>query len=181
MRPAYDACYFLHYTRLASHSGGVLSTRDTFNVSDQCLSSSTMAKRYGDLAYGLNVTVKKRRGVLVRTVNVPDSDDDDSPPGTKTEYARTLKTRVTTSGKAGSTTTSALQVFKAEDPPRDSPELIIDGYDEVMVDNIQRSMTETVRAKIRRKKQNDSVSPFQYRLIHSHRHHTRLRCKCGWT
>jgi hypothetical protein len=127
-----------------------------------------MTKRYGDSAHGLSVKVKKRRGVLVRTVNIPDSDDEGegSPSNVNAEYARTVKTRVTTSGKAGSVIMNTLQVFEVEDTPRDSPELIVNSYEEVMVDNT-RSTAETVKAKKQRKKANDSVSPFHYRLIHS--------------
>ena len=111
-----------------------------------------MSKRHGDTIHGTSVKVKKRKGIRVRTVTIPDSDD--PPPNVTTEYARLLKTRVTTSGKADSTTMKSLPLFEVNDIARnDSLESTLDSYDEPVVENTVPSMP----TKKRRKKANDSV------------------------
>jgi len=116
------------------------------------LLSSSMAKRHSDSIHGVNVSVKKRKGIRVRTVTILDSDD--PPPNVTTEYARLLKTRVTTSGKADSVTMNSLQLFEAKDITHDdSLESFLDSNEEAVVENVVPS----VPAKKRRKKMNDSV------------------------
>ena len=111
-----------------------------------------MTKRYADSTHGVKVKVKKRKGVKVRTVNVLDSDAED-PPDVDAEYARLLKTRVATSGKADSVTMNSLQLFEVKYIPHNDTEPTIDSYEEVAVENtVPRATT-----KKPRKKKNDSV------------------------
>jgi len=115
-----------------------------------------MAKRHGDPAYGVKVGVKKRKGIKVRTVTVPDSDDE-GPSNVDTEYARLLKTRVTTSGKADSVTMNSLPLFEIKNTTHsDEPsELCVNSLepDETVAENTAPSKP----AKKRRRKANDSV------------------------
>jgi len=123
-----------------------------------------MAKRHGDTTYGVKVKVKKRRGVKVRTINVPDSDDE-GPPKVDTEYARLLKTRVAASGKADSITMNTLPVFelKATTHNDDSLDPGLDGQpEESIVENTPPSMP----AKKPRKKANDSVCYPSHLLVY---------------
>ena len=115
-----------------------------------------MAKRHGDSTNGVGASLKKRRGIKVRAIYVPDSDDEDPPPRFDTEYARLLKTRVTTSGKAESVTMKTLPFFEVEDIVHDSPEPTIDppAPKDVMVETLPAL---TAPAKRKRKKANDSV------------------------
>jgi hypothetical protein len=113
-----------------------------------------MTKRYWDSTRGTGVKVKKRKGMKVRTVNVPDSDDEDPTPKVETEYARLLKTRVATSGKAESVTRNSLPVFEVKAiSHNNSLEPTVDSYEEVVVGNA----TPTTKAKKQRKRVNDSV------------------------
>jgi hypothetical protein len=113
-----------------------------------------MTKRHADPTHGPKAKVKKRKGVKVRTVNVPDSDDEGCPPNIDTEYVRLLKTRIATSGKADSITTSSLAISEAKEVVHDdSLEPTIDNHEEVAVENTIR----TTKVKKRRKKANDSV------------------------
>ena len=112
-----------------------------------------MAKRHGDPTRGVSVNVKKRKGIKVRTVNIPDSDDDAPPMKTDTEYARLLKTRVTTSGKVDSVTMDSLPLFEIED--HNLLEQTADYYEAAEAENTIPSVT---AKKKRRKKANDSVS-----------------------
>ena len=113
-----------------------------------------MAKRHGDSTHGISTKVKKRKGVKVRTVNIPDSDDEGSAPNIDTEYARLLKTRVATSGKAGSITMSNIPLLEIHHIAHDdSLEPISDNREEIVAENTIPSTP----AKKRRKKKNDSV------------------------
>jgi len=118
------------------------------------LSLSPMTKRYGDSAHGVNIRFKKRRGVKVRTVSIPDSDEEGFPPNVDTEYARLLKTRVTTSGKADSVTMDSLTLFEVKPADHNDPlDPTIDIYEEPVVEETIPITT----MKKRRKKANDSV------------------------
>jgi len=113
-----------------------------------------MAKRHGESTHSVEVKVKRRKGVKVRTVNVPDSDDEAPPPNVDTEYARLLKTRVTASGKADSITMNTLKLTEVRDATHNGPlEPTPDTCEESIVENAIPSMP----AKKRRKKMNDSV------------------------
>lgn len=116
--------------------------------------SSSMAKRHGDSTYGVNTKVKKRKGIKVRTVNVPDSDDEGHSRNVETERARLLKTRVTASGKADSVTMNSLPLFEVESVVHGGLEPTIDSNEEVMAEN---TIPVIATAKKRRKKMNDSV------------------------
>lgn len=127
---------------------------DDFDTCDQHLSfPSPMAKRYADSAHGVKIKVKKQKGIRVRTASVLDSDAEDAPPDIDTEYARLLKTRVATSGKADSVTMNSLQLFEVKDVPHSDPEPTIDSHGEVVVESAIPPTT----AKKPRKKKNDSV------------------------
>jgi len=113
-----------------------------------------MAKRHGDSTHGVNVRVKKRKGIKVRTVAVPDSDEENHTPNVNTEYVRLLKTRVATSGKADSVTMDSLALFEVKGVTHnDSSEPTIDGHEEIATEGAIPATT----AKKRRKKKNDSV------------------------
>jgi hypothetical protein len=115
--------------------------------------SPLMAKRHGDSVHGANPKVKKRKGIKVRTISVPDSDDEGPPPNVNAGFARLLKTRVSTSGKAESVTMSSLPLFEVKNSAHDDSEPVIDDHEAVLVENKIPSKT----AKKRRKKVNDSV------------------------
>jgi len=115
-----------------------------------------MAKRPGNSTNGVSVSVKKRKGIKIQTFRVPDSEDEeDPPPNIQTEYARLLKTRVTTSGKIDSVTMKTLRLFEAKDVAHDSSGPTVDFPGEVMLENALPA--ETLPAKKKRKKANDSV------------------------
>ena len=113
-----------------------------------------MAKRYGDSTYGVGTKVKKRKGIKIRAVNVPESDDEATPLNVDTEYARLLKTRVSVSGKVGSVTMNTLPVFEVKDIVHtDAFEPVIYDNDGITAGNVAL----VIKAKRRRKKANDSV------------------------
>lgn len=114
-----------------------------------------MAKRHGDSTNGVGLRLKKRRGIKVRTIYVPDSDDEDPPPKIGADYARLLKTRVTTSGKADNVTMKTLPLFEDKEIAHDSSEPTIDSPEDVRVENTLPART--APAKRQRKKANDSV------------------------
>lgn len=116
-----------------------------------------MSKRHWDPTYSVKVSVKKRKGVKVRTTAIPDSDDE-VPPKVDTEYARLLKTRVAASGKADSVTMSSLPLFELKatahnDEPLDPG--LNSQPEEDFVDSERMSPTKPVKKP--RKKANDSV------------------------
>ena len=121
-------------------------------------SSSTMTKRHGGSTGGTNFSVKKRRGIKIRVLNVPDSDDEGPPPDVE-DYARLLKTRVTASGKIDTVSMKTLPLFEDEDI-HDSSEPAVVCPEEVVVENSPPVVT--MPAKKKRKKANDSI-----RCIHS--------------
>jgi len=133
------------------------------------VSSFFMAKRHGgDSIHGIEVKVKKRKGVKVRTVNVPESDDEAPPPNVDTEYARLLKTRVATSGKADSVTMNTLRLNEVKDTTHsDALELAPNTCDESIADNTIPGMP----AKKPRKKMNDSVRYTVFTKPSSHADH----------
>ena len=112
-----------------------------------------MSKRPGGSISKPGIKVKKRKGIKVRSINVPESDDESPLPDANIDYARLLKTRIATSGKAGSVTMDALPVFEVEDATHaDSLELPVSG-NEIAVENTVL----VAKSKKRRKKANDSV------------------------
>ena len=111
-----------------------------------------MAKRPGDFTH--NISVKKRKGIKVRTVNILDLDDEGPTLNVNTEYVRLLKTRATTSGKADSITMNTFLLFEVDNTPHsDLPDPTPDGREEAVVEVEVPNMP----AKKRRKKKNDSV------------------------
>ena len=129
-----------------------------------------MTKRHADPAPGTKARVKKRRGVKVRTVTIPDSDGEDSS-NVDTEYARLLRTRVTASGKADSVTMNSLPLFEvkkvADDDNLSDPGLNIQP-EEVSVENAVPSKP----AKKPRKKANDSVRYLEFIELSPHTDHS---------
>ena len=114
-----------------------------------------MTKRHGDPAYGVKVRVKKRKGVKVRTIAIPDSDNEE-PSNVDTEYARLLKTRVTTSGKADSVTMNSLPLIEAKNTHNDdSLEPCLNTQESY--ETVTENMVPSKPAKKKHKKANDSV------------------------
>lgn len=118
--------------------------------------SSAMTKRHGDPAYGVKVKVKKRKGVKVRTVTILDSDDE-GPSNIDTEYARLLKTRVTTSGKADSVTMNSLPLLEVQNTTHNDMPLAPCPDTQEPDETVAESAVPSKPAKKRRKKANDSV------------------------
>jgi len=112
-----------------------------------------MAKRPHDSSRGITVKVKRRKGVRIRTVTVPDSDDERPPSNNSIEYARSVRTRASTAGKAESVTTKTVRILEAKDVRQDDPEPSADNHEEV----IEENPIPTKKAKKQRKKKNDSV------------------------
>ena len=115
-----------------------------------------MTKRHGDPAYGVKVKVKKRKGIKVHTVAVPDSDDE-GPSNVDTKYARLLKTRVTTSGKADSVTMNSFPLLKAKNTTHDDEPLESCLNTQEPDETVTENTVPNKPAKKRRKKANDSV------------------------
>ena len=115
-----------------------------------------MAKRPGDSTHRVSVKVKRRKGVKIRTVTVLDPDKEGPPPNVKVEYARLLKTRVTTSGKADSVTMHTLPLFEAKEVVHSgSQEPATPSYHEGII--VGDPIPATTAKKRQRKKMNDSV------------------------
>ena len=105
-----------------------------------------------------NPVVKKRKGVKIRTIMVPDSDEEGSPSNVNTtDYARLVRTQVTQSGKVGSVTTSSVPLLEVEDILKNTPlpEADTDQWENAVVEDAG-ALTPATRK--RRKKENDSVS-----------------------
>ena len=114
-----------------------------------------MAKRPHDSSRGITVKVKVKRqkGVRVRTVTVLDSDDERPPSNSNIEYARSVRTRASTAGKAESVTMKAVRIFEAKDVLQGEPEPFVHNHEEV----ISEDPVPTKKARKQRKKYNDSV------------------------
>lgn len=116
-----------------------------------------MAKRHGDSTHGVVVKSKKRRGIKIRTVNILESDDEGAVK-INTEYARLLKTRITTSGKVDSVTMDSLRFVEAiGDTANSSPEQVVEGYVDGHEEVPANDAVPSTKTKKRRKKKNDSV------------------------
>ena len=100
--------------------------------------------------------VKKRKGVKIRTVIAPDSDEEDSHSNITKDYARLVQTRVTASGKVGNVTTSSIPLLEVEDTTTD----VQLGEDTNRVEEtvIEDTVPVVPVTKKKRKKANDSVS-----------------------
>lgn len=131
------------------------------------LSPPSMRKRKGDSSTGTKVKVKKLRGVKIRSIAVPDSDDEDQSRKDSPEYARLVKTRVSTLRKADSVTMSSLQLTEDGAPNDDSAPITddlgpaVNDNDEATVENVEVPVT---TARKERKKANDSVGSLCYVL-----------------
>lgn len=117
-----------------------------------------MSKREGGRTQRGNPAVKKRKGVKIRTVMVPDSDDEGTPSNVNTtDYARLVRTRVTPSGKVGSVTTSSVPLLEVEDIVNDTlPPDVDANHGESAV--FEDAVAPIPATRKRRKKENDSVS-----------------------
>lgn len=139
--------YCIHYNRRPHVKGAprAKSAHHSF--------SPSMTKRHGDSTHGVNVKFKKQKGVKVRTVSIPDSDEEGLTPNVEIEYARLLKTRATTSGKVDSVTMDNLKLFEAKAAAHNEPsDPLTDTHEEFVAETIPIKI-----AKKRRKKANDSV------------------------
>ena len=110
-----------------------------------------MSKRGGDPTRTHVTKVKKRKGVGSRTINIPDSDEEDLPPTPSNDYARVMKTRVGIAGKVERIATSNVPIFETDQLP------LLEDNAEDRVDAIVEDVLPAVPAK-QRKKANDSVS-----------------------
>ena len=119
-----------------------------------------MAKRPHESSRGVIVKVKRRNGVRVRTVTVPDSDDERPPSNNKIEYARSVKTRASVAGKAETVTVKAVRIFEAEGVRQDDPEPFIHNHEEL----IAGDPVPTKKARKQWKKKNDSVRRIVFTL-----------------
>jgi len=118
-----------------------------------------MSKRGGDSTYRGNTKVKKRKGVKVRVAVVSDDNEERTPQNTGTDYARLVRTRVTTSGKAGNITTSSVPLLEVEDTAKGLPTEV----DTNPVGDTAEDIPATIRTTRRKKKKaNDSVSLPQF-------------------
>ena len=101
--------------------------------------------------------VKKRKGIRVCTITIPDSDEENPALDVNTEYVRLLKTRVAPSGKADSVAMDSLALFEVKDVTHDdSLEPTINGHEEIAAEGTMEGAIPATTAKKRRKK-NDSV------------------------
>ena len=116
-----------------------------------------MSKRGSESIPRGNPKVKKRNGVKIRTLLIPDSDEESPPLNVDTEYARWVKTRVTTSGQAGRITTGSVPLIEAADVTDNAPLEVNNELagDTVIGDAVPK--TSETRKK-QKKAANDSVS-----------------------
>lgn len=117
---------------------------------------STMSKRGGDSIRNGYPTVKKRKGVKIRTLAIPDSDEESAPSNVTSDYARLVKTRVKASGEAGSVTTSSILLTEVADITNDPPLEVDTGFTDTVLEDAVLTNRVTTR---KRTKANDSVSP----------------------
>jgi len=115
-----------------------------------------MTKRHGDPVHGVKVKVKKRKGIKVRTVTVPDSDEE-GPSNVNTEYVRLLKTHATTTGKADSVTMNSLPLFEVKNITHNNEPLEPCLNDQEPGETVSENTVPSKPVKKRRKKANDSV------------------------
>ena len=112
-----------------------------------------MSKRPHDTSRGITVKVKRRKGIRVRIVTAPDSDGERPLSNNDIEYARSVKTRASTAGKAENVTMKAVRIFEAKDVRQDDPEPFVHDHEEV----IPEGPVPTKKTRKQRKKKNDSV------------------------
>ena len=112
-----------------------------------------MAKRPLDSSRGFTVKIKRRKGARVRIATVPDSDDEGPPSNNNLEYARSVKTRASTAGKAESVTMKSVRIFETKDTRQEDLEPSVCNHEEV----IAGDPPTTKKAKKQQKKKNDSV------------------------
>ena len=116
---------------------------------------STMSKRVSHSTLARTTKVKKRKGVGVRTIIVPDSDEEDTLPTDSEEYALVTKTRVGASGRAERVSMTSVPIFEVEQPD------ILAPLEENLGDSTEVAKNVDVVLKVpakRRKRVNDSVS-----------------------
>ncbi|KAF9780597.1 hypothetical protein BJ322DRAFT_1112587 [Thelephora terrestris] len=117
-----------------------------------------MFKREGGLTHSGNPKVKKRKGVKIRTVIIPDSDEESPTPNVKMDYARLVQTHVTASGKVGSVTATSVPFVEAAEYLANGSMLDIDNDPNLASDiPIHNVVPEMQVTKMRRKRGNDST------------------------
>ena len=115
-----------------------------------------MSKRGNDPPRQGNLKIKKRKGVRTQAILVPDSDDESLLSNVTVDYARLVKTRVSSSGKAGAITATSIRLLEAESTPKDPP---LEVVDDDPVDAATEVIVPIISATPKkRKKANDSVS-----------------------
>ena len=122
-----------------------------------------MLKREGRPAHRGNPKVKKYKGVKIRALMVPESNEEDHTSNVKTDYAHLVQTRVTASGKVGGITTSSIPLQEVEDVTND---VLLEVHTDCAGHNIGDTVIEDVVPVVpvtrkKRKKANDSVSLIQ--------------------
>ena len=115
-----------------------------------------MSKREGESVHGGNPTFKKRKSVKARAILIADSDEENPPPNASADYARWVRTRVTSSGQVGSVTTSSVPLADVADIT-DEPPLEVGTVDARDMDP-QGVVPKIQKVQRKRKKANDSVS-----------------------
>jgi len=118
-----------------------------------------MSKRDGGSIRRSNPKVRKRNGVKIRTVMVPESDEEDPPSNVNTDYARLVQTRVTPSGKIGSITTSSIPLLETDDT---ADNVLLEPVDtDCIGETAVEDMPTIPTTQKKRKKANDSVCCIQ--------------------
>ena len=141
--------------------------------------TSAMSKRGGESTGTGNPRVKKRKGVKIRTTLIPDSDEEVPTSNVNTDYARWVKTRVTTSGGVESVTMSSVPLVEVADNTNDLPPGVgTEPAADIAPDN---ATSATQVARRNRKKENDSVSlpTHHHSLILLTNQRYRQRCTRG--
>ena len=117
---------------------------------------TTMSKRGNSPPSKGNTKVKRRKGIKVRAIVIPDSDEGCIPQNVGTDYARLVQTQVKTSGKVGNITTYSVSFLDTEGVANDLLAEVDTNDVGDMVENVTLAMIPKTRRKQR--KANDSVS-----------------------
>lgn len=127
--------------------------------------NTAMLKRKGDPLRTGTTKVKKRNQVKIRTLLIPDSDEEIPHSNINTTYSQLVKTRVKASGQANSVTSKILPLLEVPGTANDLPEDHAD-YTEDTDTILQTVAPNTSEARKKRKKENDSVSLLIYLQPH---------------
>lgn len=127
-----------------------------------------MSKRRGESLRTGKPKVKKRNGVKIRSLLIPDSDEENPVSNVDTSYTRLVKTRVTTSGQVGRVTSRSFPFLEVKSTVNDPPEDYANHTEDTI---LQIAVPKTSETRKKRKKENDSVAPLIYLRPHPIDHH----------